>query len=55
MTPKQRKQLAKISVVLCPICKREVVSESGIIQPHADMVNGGYCKNNTRKHVYREG
>jgi hypothetical protein len=33
-----------ISVTTCPICNRAVVAKSGVIQPHADMKKGGWCK-----------
>ena len=40
---KDTKLRSGISVTICPICKREVVAKSGVIQPHANMKTGGWC------------
>ena len=40
---KDTKFRSGISVTICPICKREVVAKSGVIQPHANMKTGGWC------------
>ena len=34
----------KLHIVLCPVCKREVVAHGTVINPHADMKKGGWCK-----------
>jgi hypothetical protein len=40
---KDTKLRSGINVTICPICKREVVAKSGVIQPHANMKTGGWC------------